>query len=199
MKKITLNTAPGDEKDSVLRIRMGPKGKRKRKPTVEINIPFTLMFTDMFKRGVLTPQDEQLFFTKDDDRALIAYHFINSQAQDKAPAFASIQQIIPAHLILASVVYKELAELTDTYIANVLLEMETEVPDIDAHVFFMQMIERCMPKVNAFMRGTLADMTDASRTELYQSILKPYATLAEHAAIREPKVTYHPEVLNSGI
>ena len=196
MKKITLTVASDDEKDSVLRIRMGPKGKGKRKPTHEIRIPFTLMFTDMFRRGVLTPQDEQLFFTKDDDRALIAYHYINTATADKAPAFASLQQIIPAHLILASVVYKELAELTDTYIANVMLEMETEVPDIDAHVFFMQMIERCTPKVNSFMQNTMARLGDADLTELYQSILKPYAVLAEHAADRKPKVTYHPEVLN---
>lgn len=194
MKKITLAVAPGDEKDSVLRIQMGPKGEP---PTVEVRIPFTLMFTDMFQRGVLAPQTEHLFFTKDDDRALIAFHFIDSQTKGEAPEFATIQQIIPANLILASVVYKELAELTDTYIANVLLEMEAEVPDPDEHVFFMEMIEKCIPKINDFMADPMAKMTDASRTELYQSILKPYATLADHAAIRKPNVTYHPEVLNS--
>lgn len=192
MKKITLTTALGDSKDSNLRIRMGPKGKT---PTAEIRIPFTLMFTDMFKRGVLAPMSERLFFTKDDDRALIAYHFIDSQCRGYAPAHATIQQIIPANLILASVVYQELSELTDTYIENVLLEMKTEEPDIDEHIFFMEMIEKCTPKVNAFMYDPMAEMADASRIELYQSILKPYAALAALAERRKP-VTYHPEVLN---
>ena len=152
MKKISMITAPGDEKDSVLRIRMGPKGGEK--PTVEIRIPFTLMFTDMFLRGVLTPQTERLFFTKDDDRALIAYHFIDSQTAGEAPAHASIQQIIAANLILASVVYqRDSRRLTDSYIENVLLEMETEVPDPDEHIFFTEMIEKCMPKSQQFHGG----------------------------------------------
>ena len=194
MKKIRMITAPGDEKDSTLHIRMVPKGGKK--PTLEIRIPFTLMFTDMFLRGVLTPQTERLFFTKDDDRALIAYHYINSMTKNKVPDFASIQQIIPAHLTLASIVYKELATLTNTFIENVILEMDTETPDPDNSVFFDEMVGKCMPRVNAFMRDPLAKMTDQSLIELYQSILKPYAKLAEHAAVRKKDVAYHPEVLN---
>ncbi len=194
MKKISLNVAPGDEKDSHLRIRMGPKGGAI--PTHEILIPFTLMFTDMFHRGVLAPMDERLFFTKDDDRALIAYHYINSATANEAPDHASIQQIIPANLVLASVAYKELAGLTDTFIDNVLLEMEDEEPDLDKHIFFAELIDKCVPKVNAFMIDPLSRLSDESKTELYLSILKPYAVFAENAADRKPKVTYHPEVLN---
>lgn len=193
MKKIRITTAPGETKDSALHIRMKPK--RWLKPVIDINIPFTLMFTDMFARGVLTPKDEQLFFTQDDDRALIAFHFINSETRGKAPYFATIQQIIAANLILASVAYKELSELTDTYIENVILEMKDGDPVAD-DIFFLEMIDKCTPKVNGFMRGPMMAITDADRNELYRSILKPYAKMAEHAEIRTSKVKYHPEVLN---
>ena len=197
MKKITLTTALGDTKDSHLRIRMGLKGTGAY--DIEINIPFTLMFTDMFERGVLSPLSEQSFFTKDDDRTIIAYHYAHSMEQvELEPDFASIQDRIAVNLIIASVAYKALMELTDTFIANVLLEMEEGVPDFGTHIFFTELVEKCVPRVNSFMEDPLSKMSVESRIELYRSILKPYAALAAQAEQRSLKVDYHPEVLNNG-
>lgn len=192
MKTMTIAAAASDPSISGLQVYIQCQNKTK----VELHIPFTLMFTDMFNRGVLAPKSEKLFFTKDDDRALIAHTYINTQTEGQAPDFATVQQILPANLLLSAVVYRELLELTDTYIENVLLEMETEEPDLDAHIFFMEMIERCTPKVNAFMQDTMLKLEGESQIKLYQSILKPYAAIANRAAEHRSKVTYHPEVLN---
>ena len=189
MNNVKFHTTPGSVKDSGLFVQIAGD------PKVEIHIPFTLMFTDMFDRGVLTPKSERLFFTKDDDRALISYVYVNTQTEGAAPAFVTIQQIIPAHLLLAAVVYQELDTLTDTYIENLLLEMKTEAPDPDEHIFFMEMVDMCIPKVNDFMQTTMAKLSDESQIGLYQSILKPYAAIADVAGHRK-NVTYHPEVLN---
>ena len=191
MKNIRIITAPGETKNSHLRIRMGPKGTGAY--DIDINIPFTLMFTDMFKRKVLTPDTERLFFTKGDDRARIACNFVSAMERYTSPEYSADK--VPVSLILASVVYAELDALPDTYIESVFIEMEDKIPEYREDIFFTGMVEKCAPKVGV-MKNILENIPGKSQAELYRLVFDPYKVLAENAANQKPNLKYHPEVLN---